>query len=97
MRTYIDLYFSPEAVSPTEIGERIQKASGLSFIRGAHDLIFEWSTIDEFHEILGRVHTALAGTGVLYRVETVTEEPAFVEPIPWAPPLSNGQGTHPAF
>jgi hypothetical protein len=97
MRTYIDLYFSPDAVSPTDIGERIQKLAGLSYIRGPHDLIFEWTTMTEFHEILGKIHGALAGTGVLYRVETVAEEPAFVEPIPWAPPLSTGPGTHPLY
>jgi hypothetical protein len=97
MHTYIDLYFAPEGVSPLDIADRVRKASGLSFIIGPHDLAFEWTTIEEFHDILGKIHIALRGTGVVYRVETIAEEPAFIEPIPWPPPLSRGHATHPGF
>jgi hypothetical protein len=97
MHTYVDLYFAPEGVSPLEIADRVRKAAGLSFIIGPHDLAFEWTTIEQFHELLGKIHAALRGTGVVYRVETVAEEPAFIEPIPWPPPLSRGHATHPGF
>jgi hypothetical protein len=97
MHSYVDLFFSPEAVSPLEIADRIRKHSGLSFVIGPHDLAFEWRTVEEFHETLGKVHQCLKGTGVLYRIETVAEEPAYIEPIPWPPPLARGHATHPGF
>ncbi len=97
MHTFVDLYFSPEGVSPLDIADRVRKASGLSFIVGPHDLVFEWTTVDEFRDILGKIHTALKGTGVLYRVESVAEEPPVVEAMPWPPPLPRSPATHPGF
>lgn len=97
MHSYIDLYFTPESVPPLEISNRLRRAAGLSFIIGPHDLAFEWNTEAEFHERIGQIHEALKGTGVFYRVETVTEEPAFVEPVPWPPALPRSDRLHPAY
>jgi len=97
MHSYIDLYFTPESVSPIEIADRVKRVAGLSFIIGPHDLVFEWRTDAEFHERLSGVHAALKGTGVLYRVETIADEPGFVEPVPWPPPLTRGDAIHPGF
>ena len=97
MHSYIDLYFSPEGLSPLEVAERLRSAAGLKFIIGAHDVVFEWSTVDEFHDLLTRVHTALRDTGVVYHVETVADEPAFIEPVPWPPPIHRGSPLHPGF
>jgi hypothetical protein len=97
MHSYIDLYFAPDGVSPLEIADRLRMAAGLSFIMGPHDLAFEWTNVEEFREMLARVHAALRGTGVTYRVETVSEEPAFVEPIPWPPPAGSTPASHPGF
>lgn len=97
MYTYIDLYFTPESAPPLEIAKRLRERAGLSFIIGPHDLAFEWSTEEEFHERLGRVHEALKGTGVLYRVETAPEDPTFIAPIPWPPPMPRNDPVHPAY
>jgi hypothetical protein len=96
MHSYVDLYFTPDSVSPLEISKRLKKESGLSFIIGPHDLAFEWTTEEQFRQVLEKVHTALKGTGVFYRIETVPEEPAFVDPVPW-PALPSAERFHPAY
>ena len=95
MHSYIDLYFTPESLSPLEIAKRLRAHAGLSFIIGPHDFVFEWKTEEEFHEQLERIHKALKGTGVLYRVETVQEDPTYIEPIPWPPPMPRDDTLHP--
>ena len=97
MHSYIDLFFTPESLAPLEISRRLRTAAGLSFIIGPHDLTFEWKTEQEFHDRISKVHAALKGTGVLYRVETVPEDPAYIEPIPWPPPLPRNDPVHPAY
>jgi hypothetical protein len=97
MHSYIDLYFSPEGVSPLDVSDRLRAMAGLSFVVGSHDLAFEWDTVDQFRATLGKIHAALKGTGVIYRVETVAEEPAFVDPVPWPPMLPHHPATHPGF
>jgi hypothetical protein len=98
MHSYIDLYFAPENVSPLDLAERLRARAGLEFIIGSHDLAFDWETVDEFRRTLASVHEALKGTGVLYRVETVHDEPSFVEPMPWPPPIRDkGPVHHPAY
>jgi hypothetical protein len=97
MHSYIDLFFSPDGVSSIEVSERLRAAVGLSFIIGPHDVAFEWHTVEEFREKLDRVHTALKGTGVLYRIETVSDEPGFIEPVVWPPPMAGAHPTHPGY
>ena len=97
MHTYIDLYFTPESTTPFEIAKRLRDHAGLSFIIGPHDLAFEWRTEDEFHARIAKIHAALKGSGVFYRVETVPEDPGFIEPIPWPPPLPRNDPIHPAY
>jgi hypothetical protein len=97
MHSYIDLYFTPDSIPPVEVARRIRESAGLSFIIGRHDLAFEWTTEEEFHHLLSKIHEALKGTGVLYRVETVPEDPTFIEPIPWPPPMPRNDPLHPAY
>jgi len=98
VRSCIDLYFSPESVSPLEVAERIRARAGLAFVIGPHDLVFDWETVEQFRSTLAKLHDALRGTGVLYRVETLREEPTFAEPVPWPPPLrERGPVQHPAY
>ncbi|MCI4372347.1 MAG: hypothetical protein L3K02_01690 [Thermoplasmata archaeon] len=97
MHSYIDLYFSPDGISPLDVAEVLRSTAGLSFVVGAHDLAFEWDTVDQFRATLGKIHDALKGTGALYRVETVVEEPSFVAPVPWPPLLPRSPPTHPGF
>jgi hypothetical protein len=84
MRSYIDLYFTPGPTPPLEISKRLSQMAGLSFIVGTHDLTFQWITEEEFYDRLSKVHAALEGTGVSYRVETILEGPESITPIPWS-------------
>ncbi|MCI4339468.1 MAG: hypothetical protein L3J68_03950 [Thermoplasmata archaeon] len=97
MHSYIDLFFTSDGVSPLEVSDRIRSLAGLSFIIGPHDVAFEWHTVDEFREKLGKVHAALHGTGVFYRIETVTDEPGFVEPVTWPPAALQSNTVHPGY
>ena len=97
MYTYIDLFFTPESDPPLEIAKRLREHAGLSYIIGPHDLAFEWATEEDFHERLGRIHRALKGTGIFYRVETVPEDPTSLAPIPWPPPMPRNDPLHPAY
>jgi len=96
MRSYIDLYFAPGDVTPLEIAERIRRATGLEFVRGPHDLLFEWATVEEFQAKLDQLHGALRGTGAFYRVETVEDDPEFAVPVPWTP-VPRSSPSHPGF
>ena len=84
MHTYIDLYFTPEGLVPREVRDRVKTRTGLTFIRGKHDLVFEWKTEEEFRDMLEKIHDALRGSGAFYRVESIPDElGGFVEPVPW--------------
>ena len=97
MHSYVDLFFTSEGVSPLDISDRIRATAGMEFIIGPHDIAFEWHTVDEFRSKLGKVHQALKGTGVFYRIETVTDEPGFVEPVVWPPPAIQRNTVHPGY
>jgi hypothetical protein len=97
VHTYIDLYFSPEGASPLTVAERLHAEAGLSYIVGEHDLVFEWSSVAEFRDRLGRVHRALQGTGVQYRIQSVLDDPTFIEPVPWPPPAPSAARPHPGY
>lgn len=97
MRSYIDLYFAPGDVGPLEIADRVRRATGLAFIRGPHDLLFEWETVEEFRTMLARLHESLRGTGAFYRVETVADEPGIAPPVPWPAPALPRPPSHPGF
>jgi hypothetical protein len=97
MHSYVDLYFAANGASPFEVSDRLKSAVGLEFIIGPHDVAFEWHTVEEFRERLTKLHRALDGTGVVYHIETVSDEPGFVEPVVWPPPISRGTPTHPGY
>jgi hypothetical protein len=97
MHSYIDLYFSAEGISPLDVSDRVRAAAGYEFIIGPHDIAFEWHTVEEFRTKLSKVHAALKGTGVFYRIETVSDEPGFIEPVVWPPPMVGRNPTHPGY
>jgi hypothetical protein len=97
MHSYVDLYFTPDSASPLELSDRLREIAGLSFIIGPHDLVFDWDFESEFRERLAKIHEALKGTGVFYRVHTVSEAPEFVPPMPWPPPMPRRDPEHPGF
>ena len=97
MHSYLDLYFFGDGTSPLDISDRLRGAVGLELIIGPHDIAFEWHTVEEFRTKLGKIHAALQGTGVFYRIETVSDEPGFVEPVIWPPPMVRGHPIHPGY
>ena len=97
MYSYVDLYFAPDGMTPLEVAERLHRAAEVTYIVGPHDLCFSWRTVDEFRERMQRIHGALRGTGVSYRVESVEEHPAFVEPETWPPAIVSEPRPNPAF
>lgn len=97
MHTFVDLYFSPDGLSPLQIAERLREHAGLSFIVGSHDLVFEWSSVKQFRDRLQKLHEALQGTEVTYRLESVIDDPTFIEPTPWPPPLPGVARENPGY
>jgi hypothetical protein len=97
VHTYVDLTFTPEGVSPLEVAERLHRTAGLTFIVGPHDIVFEWADVEQFRETLGKIHAALRGSGVTYRVESTVEDPMFEEPTAWPPALHGGPTRHPGY
>ena len=97
MHTYVDLTFTPEGVSPLEVAERLRRTAGLTFFVGPHDIMFEWGDVDQFRDTLGKIHEALRGSGVTYRVESAVEDTMFVEPAAWPPSLHAGPTRHPGY
>jgi hypothetical protein len=97
MYSYVDLYFSPDAMTPLEVAERLKRAADVTYIVGPHDLCFSWRTVEEFRDRMHRIHAALKGTGVSYRVESVEEHPAFLEPETWPPAIVLDPPPNPAF
>jgi len=95
MRSYIDLYFTAETLPPRELSKRLLQMANLSFIVGSHDLTFEWRTEEEFEARLGKLHSALKGTGVTYRVETIVEDQAAIPPVSWPPPVPRSKPIRP--
>ncbi|HXQ93826.1 MAG TPA: hypothetical protein VN864_01455 [Thermoplasmata archaeon] len=97
MHTYIDLYFTPDGVSPLEIADRLRHQANLEFIVGPHDLVFQWASVEDFRTTLEKIHKALHGTGVSYRVQSTSDDPMFVEPVAWPPSLQPGPQQHPGY
>jgi hypothetical protein len=97
MFSYVDLYFTPEGMDPLEVATRLRHAAKVTFIVGPHDLCFEWKSVEEFRARMGLIHAALLGTGVSYRVESVEEHPAFVEPETWPPAFVQEPPHNPAY
>ena len=97
MHTFIDLYFAPDGISPLDVADRVRRIAGLSFIVGPHDLVFEWQTVEEFRDRLAKLHDALQGTGVSYRVQSASDDSMFVPPVAWPPSLQTEPQTHPGY
>lgn len=91
MITYVDLYFPASPVDASAIAERLRTQVGLSFIRGHHDLFFRWEKFEEFERWIDRIHTALAGTGVIYRFISKEEEQETARDFVGWPPVRLAQ------
>lgn len=74
MITYIEVYFSTEGPVSTELAEKVQRETGLSFIRGRKDLAFKWATDKEFSDMMAKIHEAFRGSKAFLKFDTQEEE-----------------------
>ena len=74
MITYVEVYFSSEGPVSTELAEKVQKITGLHFIRGRRDLAFRWTTDEEFSEYVRKIHEAFRGSNAFLKFDTQEEE-----------------------
>ncbi|MFQ6089138.1 MAG: hypothetical protein ACE5K0_09590 [Candidatus Methanofastidiosia archaeon] len=86
MKSYVDLYMNSEGASIRDVISAL-RALKLKPVAGHHDILIEWENEEEFFEILEKLHKALKGMKVSYRIETIIEER---EILPEWPPKSVG-------
>jgi len=97
MRTYIDITFSSDGTVPTTVAARIHTIAHVMLLTGPHDIVFEWTTVEEFRTRIRAIHDALVGTKAMYRVVTEDqgEESAWYAPLP--PSLRNLPHENPGY
>jgi len=72
MRTYLSVMFSSDGARPSDVVERLQMI-GFRPTTGNYDFIYEWdrhATVEDSIYFADKVHEALDGLGVLFRLET---------------------------
>lgn len=74
MITYIKVYFSTEGPSPISIAEKLSKETGIPFIRGEHDIAFEWETPEEYRSYMEKIYESFKGSKVTLKYESFDEE-----------------------
>ncbi|MDE1819291.1 MAG: hypothetical protein KGJ23_03100 [Euryarchaeota archaeon] len=94
MITYIDLFFPSQGPTAGEVAQLLKEKAGLSFIKGPHDICFQWGSFEEFTESIEKIHSALQGTGVIYRFVSSEEESGSFEDLVGWPPM--GVPSHPS-
>ena len=72
MKLYLKIYFSSEGSSALEIIKKIEKR-GFSPYVGDYDLVIDFTTPEEYGEIIHDLHRMLKGTKTMYRVMTHRE------------------------
>ncbi len=97
MQTYVDLYFTWGKGSALDVAKTLETRLGLKFLRGRHDLVFEWKDVEEFREWTDRIHEALRGMSVYYRFITSTEEGEARWFVGWPPVGVPAERVHQGF
>lgn len=74
MKTYLQIWYNSDGncSSPTDVNSRLMSL-GFSLVRGPYDYVYEWEsnkTLDDVLRLGDKVHLTLAGTGVLFKIET---------------------------
>ena len=67
MRTYLKIHFNSEGENPMETLKRVKKVGFIPVV-GDYDFVIDYNTPGEYSEIISRLHDALAGSGVYYRL-----------------------------
>ena len=73
MKTYLTVYFSSEGAKPSTVTDALLDL-GFKATRGPHDFVYEWADAREVQDLVwfaDKVHAALEGNQVLYKLETV--------------------------
>ncbi|MGB9636446.1 MAG: hypothetical protein ACPL1Y_04270 [Thermoplasmata archaeon] len=73
MRTYITLHLHSDGATFSEVAELLE---GLGFkpVKGYYDFVYEWdrkATVKDSLWFADKIHTALKGKKVYFRIETV--------------------------
>ncbi len=67
LKTYLKLHFYSEGPNPLEIVKLVKQIGFLPVV-GDYDFVIEYDTPSEYADIVRRLHDALAGTRVYYRL-----------------------------
>jgi len=73
MKTYLTVTFTSEGAKPSEVTDRLSML-GFKACTGTYDFVYEWdkkATLDDAIWFGDRVHEALRGMNVLFKLETV--------------------------
>ena len=74
MRTYLVVWFSSEGMKPSEVTERLL-SMGFRPLEGEYDYVYQWGAeadVDDILRIGDQVQYALKGSGILFKLETIT-------------------------
>lgn len=74
MKTYLQIWYNSDDTysPPSEVNSRLMSL-GLKLVRGPYDYVYEWdsnASLDDVLRLGDKIHLTLAGTGVLFKIET---------------------------
>ena len=72
MKVFIKLFFSPDGPNPLDILAKI-KDLGFKPVFGNYDLVRDVEDIDQYMEIVKKLHESLRGTKVMYNLYSSKE------------------------
>ena len=75
MRTYLTIQINTDGVSFSELTNTLQNL-GFKPLKGYYDFVYEWDDHASIKEILwfaDKIHTALSGKKVYFRLETLEQ------------------------
>lgn len=76
MKTYLTVSFGSEGAPPSKVNE-ILLSMGFQPVTGNYDFVYDWGKNPKIKEILwfgDKVHAALKGTNVFFKLETITTQ-----------------------
>ena len=69
MKLYLKIYFSSEGKSAIDIIKIAEKVGFNPYV-GDFDFVLKYDTIEEYEEIIKKLHKMLKGTKTMYKVST---------------------------
>ncbi len=72
MKLYLKIYFSSEGKSAIDIIKIAEKV-GFSPYVGDFDFVVDYETMEEYEQIIKKLHKMLKGTKTMYKVSTRKE------------------------